>query len=77
VRLQPRDHHNITPDVLHSLQDVHSGIGTAEKDEDRRERLFNEKAEQLAAALWEQADRPAGGPSQFLADARDQLRRRV
>jgi hypothetical protein len=34
-----------------------------------------EKVEQLAADLWEQAERPAGGPHLFLAAARDQLGR--
>ncbi len=66
-------HHGITPDVLNSLHHDHAGLGAAEKEEARRERLFREKVEQLATDLWEQAGRPAGGPSQFLADARKQL----
>jgi hypothetical protein len=68
-------HHGISPDVLQSLRDHHAGLGAGEKECDRQERLFREKVEQLAADLWEQAGRPAGGPTQFLAAARDQLGR--
>jgi hypothetical protein len=68
-------HHGLSPDVLNSLREDHSGLGAAEKEEARRERLFREKVEQLAASLWEQAGRPSGGPSQFLTAARDQLGR--
>jgi hypothetical protein len=67
------DHHGISPDVLDSLLKHHSGLGVAEKEEDRRKRLFNEKVEQLAEGLWEQAGRPDGGPTQFLVVAREQL----
>ncbi len=68
------DHHGVTPDVLRSLRDEHAGLGAAEKDEERRDRLFREKAEALAASLWEQHGRPQGGPTQFLVTAREQLR---
>ena len=67
------DHHCVSPDVLNSLRDQHSGLGAAEKGEDRRERLFREKVEQLAVELWEQAKRPAGGPTQFIPAANEQL----
>src|SRR5262249_39000920 len=46
-------HHGVSPDVLNSLRDDHSGLGAAEKEEDRRERLFRDKVEQLATDLWE------------------------
>jgi hypothetical protein len=68
-------HHGVSPDVLNSLRDDHAGLGAGEKEADKQERLFRQKVEQLAADLWEQASRPAGGPSQFLAAARDQLSR--
>ncbi len=67
------DHHGISPDVLDSLRDHHSGLGADEKEEDRKKRLFEAKAEQLAADLWAKAGRPNGGPSLFLASARAQL----
>jgi hypothetical protein len=70
-------HHSVSPDVLKSLRDHHSGLCAAEKEEDRRERLFHEKVEQLAAALWEQAGRPEGGPTQFLVTDREQLCRKL
>jgi hypothetical protein len=47
--------------------------GAAEKEQARRDRLFIEQGEKLAAALWEQAGRPQGGSAQFLAAARQQL----
>ncbi|OAI52552.1 hypothetical protein AYO44_16565 [Planctomycetaceae bacterium SCGC AG-212-F19] len=66
-------HHGVSPNVINSLREDHSGLGAAEKEDDRQERLFREKAEQLAADLWEQAGRPAGGPAQFLTAARDHI----
>lgn len=36
------DHHGITPDVLNSLRAEHTGLGTAEKMEARKARLFRE-----------------------------------
>jgi len=38
-------------------------------------RLFREKVEELEMELWRQAGRPEGGPVQFRAVARDQLKR--
>ncbi len=67
------DHHKVSPDVLKSLRDHHAGLGTVEKEEVQRKRLFQEKVEQLAADLWEQAGRPDDGPKQFLVIAREQL----
>jgi hypothetical protein len=67
------DHHGVTPDILNSLRLDHPGLGAAEKEEARRERLFQEKAEELAMELWKQHDRPEGGPTQFLLMAREQL----
>jgi hypothetical protein len=71
------DHHAVSPDVPNSLRDHHAGLGAAEKEDDRQARLFQEKVEQLATALWEEAGQPAGGQSQFLVVARDQLSRRI
>jgi len=70
-------HHKVSPDVLNSLRDDHAGLGAGEKEADKQQRLFREKFEQLAADLWEQAGRPTGGPSQFLAAASAQLGRRL
>lgn len=71
------DHHAVSPDVPNSLREHHAGLGATEKEEDRQARLFQEKVEQLATALWEEAGQPAGGQSQFLVVARDQLSRRI
>jgi hypothetical protein len=68
-------HHGVSPAVLNSLREHHPGLGAAEKKEDRRERLFREKVEQLSAKLWEQAGCPASGPSLFATAARDRLER--
>lgn len=59
------DHHGVSPDILSSLRDDHSGLGVAEKEADRRARLFREKVEELAMDLWKQNGRPEGGPSDF------------
>lgn len=58
--------HSITPDVLRSLRDEHSGLGIVERVADRRARVFREKTEELAMKLWIDDGRPDGGPSQFL-----------
>jgi hypothetical protein len=68
-------YHGVSPDVLNSLRYDHAGLGAGEKEADKQQRWFREKVEQLAADLWEQASRPVGGPSQFLAAAGDQLSR--
>jgi hypothetical protein len=68
------DHHAVSPGVLNSLQSEVAGLGAAEKDAQRSARLFREKVEELEMELWKQAGRPDGGPVQFRATARDQLR---
>ena len=71
------DYHSIVPDVLPSLRDRHSGIGATEKEEARKERLFENKVEQLAKDLHHQHDEPPGGHVQFLVKAREQLGERL
>lgn len=71
------EHHGLSPDVLNSLRHDHSGIGRAEKEDNRKARLFREKAEELAMELWKQHGRPEGGPAQFLLVAREQLNRAI
>lgn len=66
-------HHRVTPDVLNSLHHDLPGLGAEEKEGDRRKRLFQEQVDKLALDLWEQAGRPQGGHTQFLALAREQL----
>ena len=68
------EHHGVRPNILESVVRDNPGIGMGEKREDRIERVLSEKAEELARALWESKDRPAGGHLQFLEQARDQLR---
>jgi hypothetical protein len=71
------EYHRVSPDVVTSVQDDHAGLGAVEKEADRRERLFREKVEKLAADLWEHNGQPQGGPPQFLAMAREQLEQRL
>ncbi len=59
--------------VLAALPTQNPGIGTLEKKADRDARLVREKVQELAAALWEQAGRPEGGPAQFSAQAATSL----
>ena len=63
------------PGVLNLLQDEVTGLGAAEKEEERTARLFREKVEDLEMELWKRAGRPEGGPVQFRVMARDQLNR--
>lgn len=67
-------HHGLTPDVLNSLRAEHTGLGTAEKEEARKARLFREKVEELELELWRQAGKPEGGPVQFRLLAQQQLK---
>jgi hypothetical protein len=67
------NHHGVSADVPKPLREEHSGIGGAEKEEHRQNRLFEEKVQQLALELWEQAGSPQGGSAQFLATARQKL----
>jgi hypothetical protein len=71
------NHHGVSPDVLSSLRDQHSGLGAVEKEDDRRARLLQEKTEQLADELWQLAGCPNGGSSLYLGQAREQLRSAV
>jgi hypothetical protein len=71
------EHHGIKPDIVGTLVDDHPGLGVIEKQEDKRNRLFDEKAEQLARAMWEASGQPAGGPADFLIDARSRLASQV
>jgi hypothetical protein len=71
------DHHGIKPDVLNSLRDDHAGLGAGEKNEHRRARRFEEKAQQIAEKLWWQAGTPSTGPGQFLKEAREHLKKRL
>ncbi len=69
------EHHGVTPDILESVASDNPGIGSREKRQARIERVLSEKSEELARAIWESKGRPAGGHSQFLSEARDQLER--
>ncbi len=66
-------HHAITPDVLRSLRDDLPGLGAGEKEHARLDRLKQAQIEKLAGDLWKQAGCPEGGPSAYLANAREQL----
>lgn len=67
-------HHGVTPDVLNSLRNEHTGFGTTEKEDVRMARLYREKVEELELQLWRQAGKPEGGPVQFRLVAQEQLR---
>lgn len=67
------DHHGVTPDILQSLKAQHTGLGTSEKREVLKARLFREKVEELEWELWKNAGKPEGGPVQFRHMAQQQL----
>ncbi|HUW83783.1 MAG TPA: hypothetical protein VMZ31_13425 [Phycisphaerae bacterium] len=66
--------HGITPTAVRPAAE-YADLGELEKESDREARIFEEKAKQLAEALWQSAARPEGGPERFLHQAREQLRR--
>jgi hypothetical protein len=71
------DHVGVSPDVLRSLRDDHTGLGVIEKQEVRSARLFDQKVAELAGELWNQQGRPEGGPDQFLVAAQEQLTKKL
>lgn len=68
------DYQDITPDVLNSLRAEHTGLGTAEKADARKARLFREKVEELEVELWKLAGKPKGESLQFRLIAQQQLK---
>jgi hypothetical protein len=66
-------HNNCKPSVLDSIHKVIPGIGAQEKQEDRRKRLIEEKAKELAFRFWSDAGEPNGGPELFLDAARKKI----
>ncbi len=65
--------HDLTPDILNSLRHENPGLGKAEKEEDKKARLFREKSNELAMELWEKSGCPEGGPIKYLSMARQKL----
>jgi len=61
--------HGITPSAVGPAAE-YVGMGQLEKQGDREARIFAEKVDELAAALWEEAGQPVGGPIQFVDEAR-------
>jgi hypothetical protein len=71
------EHHGISPDVLNSLRDDHTGLGVVEKEADRQARMFREKTDEIAMELWKASGSPVGGHSQFVSTASRQLTQRL
>ena len=69
------EHHKVAADIVASLNDENPGVGSQEKDVEKRARVFREKTDDLATAIWKQKGCPPGGPTQFLLEAEEQLRR--
>jgi hypothetical protein len=65
--------HGLKPEGMTSLHCHHPGVGSLEKDEDRRARLFDAKVQELAKELWQQAGSPESGIAHFVSSARQQL----
>jgi Protein of unknown function (DUF2934) len=65
--------HSPAAHVLASLKTHHPGIGALEKQEVKEARALEEKTEELARALWQQAGKPPGGRAAFRETARRQL----
>jgi hypothetical protein len=65
--------HRQSSNLVTSSKDAHPGIGTLEKSQEREERVFREKAEEVAKAMWREAGEPSGGHYQFLERASSAL----
>lgn len=61
--------HQFTADQLGSIRLRNPGLGQLEKEEVKRQRVFEEKFQQLADQLWKQNDCPSGGPILILNEA--------
>jgi hypothetical protein len=66
--------HGKPKDVLDSLHRQNPGIGLKEKKGEKRDRILLEKAEELSVKMWQDRGQPEGSPTQFLDEAREQLR---
>jgi len=69
-----RQVHGDAGNVLVSVARVNPGIGRVEKRADRERRLVDEAVTRLAEQFWEEAGRPACGPSGFEEIASRSLR---
>lgn len=67
--------HNVWPASLSSLSEYHEGIGTAEKENSKFERLLEEKAIDLAIHLCQQAGSPISDFKAYLEKARIMIRK--
>lgn len=65
----------VSSDIPASVSADNPLVGALEKEHARRDRLFRKKAEMLATEIWKQNGCPEGGPTLFLAQAREQLGR--
>lgn len=65
--------HQLNPDILSSIAADHPGIGQLETKQKYKDRIFSEKASELAKNLWQEAGQPSGGPEQFMKTARQKL----
>ena len=64
-------HHNVSPPVVSTTD--HKGIGANETRAVRDARLFHEKVKELELVLWQEANKPEGGPIQFRQQATTQI----
>lgn len=65
--------HRRSPNNIDSVERLIPGIGAGESNEQRRHRLLKSAEDRLATNLWVEADKPPGGPLQFIEQARSIL----
>ncbi len=65
--------HKVFAEVLPSMAAEHPGLGTLEKECEKRARVFEEKVKEVAHAKWESAGRPPGGSCRFTWEAQKEL----
>ena len=66
--------HRLSPAILPSVSDGNPRLGKLLKQKELKKRVFEEKVEAVAHSMWTAAGKLPGGPSQFLAQAREKLR---
>lgn len=65
----------LSPAVLSTISKDHSGLGVLEKKETQRQKIFREQVTALAKDLCEKARCPDEGPSRFLGEAFEHLKK--
>ncbi|MCY2929941.1 MAG: hypothetical protein NTV86_10685 [Planctomycetota bacterium] len=74
---QYQEVHGVSPSFeMAALRDA-PGIGELEKRQEKKDRIFREKAGELATRLWQEAGSPDGGQVHYLNEAKKILQKAI